>query len=343
MQTRIVQVGLGPVGQNIVRAAVDRGFTIVAAADPAPDKTGHDLGEVCGLPELGLKVQPSFGEALEGIEWADAAVVSTVSSLRALAPMLEEIAGAGLHIVSTCEELVFPWKTHPRTAHRLDDVCRDKGVACLGTGVNPGFLMDVLPTMMTAVSRHVDAVRVWRIQDASVRRVPFQKKIGAGLSPERFRERQRKGAFGHVGLPESMDLIAHCLGWEFESRTETLDPVIAELPVTSGYVPIEAGMVRGAEQIGRGFAGGREAITLAFRAAVGEPESYERIRIDGDPPIDLRIEGGVNGDVATCAIVLNAVRLLLSSPPGLRTMADIPPVSWSATGTGRAAWTEDYS
>jgi 4-hydroxy-tetrahydrodipicolinate reductase len=213
-------------------------------------------------------------------------------------------------------------------AQRIDRLCRDNGIACVGTGVNPGFLMDYLPAVLTGLCRKVTGVRVWRIQDASVRRIPFQQKIGAGLTTKEFEAKVRDGTLRHVGLPESVDLIATRLGWQLDKTIESIEPVMAEQPVNSGYQPIAKGMVRGVYQIGRGFMGRDEVITLTFRAAVGEPESYEEIRIEGDPAFSSRIAGGINGDIATCAVTLNVVRSILEVAPGLRTMADLPVPSW---------------
>ena len=218
----------------------------------------------------------------------------------------------------------------PLFARRVDQICRDSGIACVGTGVNPGFLMDYLPTVLTGLCQKVTGVRVWRIQDASVRRIPFQQKIGAGLTKREFEAKRKDGTLRHVGLPESVDFIAARLGWRLDRVTESIEPVIAEQGVTTGYKPIAKGMARGVFQVGRGFVGNDEVITLTFRAAVGEPESYEEIKIEGEPAFSSRIAGGINGDIATCAVTLNAVRSILEVSPGLKTMADLPVPSWFA-------------
>jgi 4-hydroxy-tetrahydrodipicolinate reductase len=326
----IVHVGLGPLGQEMVRSAVEReSFRIVGAVDIDPAKAGKDLGELCGVGALGVPVSGSLEEAIRG-KSPRVAVVTTVSSLAALEPQLATLARAGLPVVSTCEELFFPWRRQPQLAHRIDRTCRDHGIACVGTGVNPGFLMDYLPAVLTGLGQKVTGVRVWRIQDASVRRVPFQQKIGAGLTTREFEARVKAGTLRHVGLPESVDFIAARLGWELDQTTESIEPVMADQEVKSGYKPIAQGMVRGVYQVGRGFKAGEELITLTFRAAVGEPESYEEIRIEGEPAFRSCIAGGVNGDIATCAVTLNAVRSILAVGPGLKTMADLPTPSWFA-------------
>jgi len=327
---KIVQVGLGPLGQKIVRFALERGnIEIVAAVDPAPDKAGKDLGELCGVGKLGVVVSKDLATAMAG-KTADAAVLTTVSSLAKIEPQIAELAAAGLNVVSTCEELSFPWQTAPEVAGNIDAVCKKHGVACLGTGVNPGYLMDFLPSALTAVCQRVDSIKVSRIQDASVRRVPFQQKIGAGLTLEQFAEKVKAGTLRHVGLTESIHMIANRMGWKLDETTETLDPVVAESEVTTGYTPIKPGMARGVEQTGTGIAGGKEVIKLEFRAAVGEPESYDKVEICGEPNIESTIPGGVNGDIATCAITINALRSIVDAKPGLRTMTDIPAVAYSS-------------
>lgn len=323
-----VHIGIGPLGQKIVRFAVERGcFNIVGAVDSDPDKAGRDLGELCGINPLGITVCSNLNDAIKSKQ-ADVALVTTVSSVVSLESQIVELAEARLNIVSTCEELFFPLKTQPELSKRIDEICRQNSVACLGTGVNPGYLMDFLPTVLTGLCQNVKRVEVWRVQDASVRRVPFQQKIGAGLTLEEFEIKKKAGTLRHVGLPESVDFIAGRLGWKLDRNTESLEPVIADEEIRSGYKPISKGMTCGVHQVGRGFVGDREVITLNFRAAVGEPESYDQVHIDGEPGIQSRIAGGVNGDIATCAITLNAVRSVLQASPGLKTMGDIPSIAF---------------
>ena len=323
-----VHVGIGPIGQRMVKYAVERGcFNIVGAVDPDPEKAGKDLGELCGINPLGVIVSSNLDEAIKG-KAAEVAIVTTVSSLVAFESQIVELAKAKLHIVSTCEELFYPWKTQPELSKRIDKVCRENGVVCISTGVNPGYLMDFLPTVLTGPCQNVKKVEVWRVQDASVRRIPFQQKIGAGLTLEEFEVNKKSGTLRHVGLPESVDYIANKIGWRLDRKVETLEPVIAEKDIDTGYKAIFKGMACGVHQVGRGFVGDKEVITLNFKAAVGEPEPYEQVRIDGEPVIQSKIYGGVNGDIATCAITLNAVKSVLSASPGLKTMGEIPPVTF---------------
>jgi 2,4-diaminopentanoate dehydrogenase len=336
---RVIQLGVGPLGRQIVRYMLEReGVELVGVVDLDASLWGRDAGEVCGVGVLGLPIVASLDEArLNAADPADVAVIATVSSIDQLVSQVEVAARAGLAIVSTCEELSFPWKRHPAAAEAIDAVCREHGVACLGTGVNPGYLMDYLPSVFTSIAQRVDRIEVERVQDASARRVPFQQKIGAGLTHAEFEANREVGTLRHVGLLESVDMIARAMGWELDETTETLEPVLAARDLTSGYKPIAEGQPAGVQQVATGMLDGKEVLRLTFRAAVGEAGSYDRIRIRGLPDVDTIIEGGVNGDVATCAITVNAIRSVVRSEPGLKTMLDTPVPAWFGRQSGAAA------
>jgi 4-hydroxy-tetrahydrodipicolinate reductase len=321
---KIVQIGIGPLGQKLVRFALERGgIEVVAAVDTDPKKVGRDLGEVCSLKPLGIKVGKDLTSALKRRK-ADVAVFTTVSSLKDHEEQIREAARRRMNIVSSCEELSFPWQTQPKIAKRVDNLCKKMGVACVGTGVNPGFLMDYLPSVLTAVCQKISKIRITRVQDASKRRVPFQQKIGAGLTRAQFKAKVPGGTLRHVGLLESLHMIAHAMNWELDRTTESLKPVVAKETIASGYVRIDPGIVCGVDQIARGYLGKKEVIRLEFRAAVGEKESFDSIEINGTPSIKSTIPWGINGDIATCAIIINATRSIVKVEPGLKTMLDLP-------------------
>jgi 4-hydroxy-tetrahydrodipicolinate reductase len=325
--TRIIQIGLGPLGIKTYRYASGRSdLHIVAAVDKAPSLVGQDLGILAGGEPAGIHVTDDLPGAVIAAR-PDIAVLTTVSDMERIVSQVEEIVALGIPVVSTCEELSYPWNESPELAERIDTAARKTGVAVLGTGVNPGFLMDSLPSFLTAVSDSVDKVEVNRFQDAQFRRIPFQKKIGAGLDMAEFEAKKRDGSLRHVGLTESLRFIANQLGWKLDRTEDIISPVIATEKIETKDISILQGQAAGVRQVGRGIKGGEEKIRLVFQAAVGEPESYDEIRITGVPEIHSKIIGGVNGDVATCAITLNAIRSVLKAEPGLRTMADVPMVS----------------
>jgi 4-hydroxy-tetrahydrodipicolinate reductase len=241
-----------------------------------------------------------------------------------------EIVSHGINIVSTCEELTYPWLTNPDIAREIDSAAEEHNVSVLSTGVNPGFLMDFLPLVTTSICRDVRRITVERIQDAQFRRLPFQEKIGAGLSVQEFEERVKQGNLRHIGLTESMHLIASGLGWKLERTEDVVEPVIASQEVVSENLTIEPGKALGIQQIGRAYIDKVEVIALVFRATIGEPDPRDRITIRGIPDVDMIISNGINGDTATCAIIVNAIPVVIQAPSGLITMADITPISFFA-------------
>ena len=325
---KVIQIGLGPLGQKITQFITQReNLEIIGAIDVSPEIIDRDLGEHCGLDNMGIKIQSSIGECLRSAR-PDAAILTTVSTMEKITPQIEEIVSYGIPIVSTCEELSYPWNTSLSLSERIDKAAKTNQVAVLGTGVNPGFLMDSLPTFLTSVCQNVQRITVHRIQNAAFRRIPFQRKIGAGLTLEQFENKKKEGTLRHVGLTESVQLIASRMGWELSKAEDILVPVIADREIITDTMRIPIGHAAGVQQIGKGYVGNEDKIILVFRASVGEPNPQDSIEIKGIPTIKSIIEGGVNGDVATCAITINALKQIIKTQPGLRTMADISMVSF---------------
>ncbi len=321
---KILQVGVGPLGKKIVKLGTRKAnLKFVAAVDLNENLEGKDLGEVCEVEKLGVKIRNNLAKAV-GKKKIDVAVLTTVSSAKAIAKQVEAIAKFGINIVTTCEELSYPWKRHKAIAKKLDEICKKHRVVCLATGVNPGFMMDYLPCALTSINFKVEKIKVLRYQNASFRRIPFQKKIGVGLTRKEFNEKVRNGIIRHVGLPESIDMIAACMNWKLDKVTETIKPVIAKQKLTNGFTVVEKGMVCGVEQTGKGYVDEKEVIRLHFRASIAEKEPLDAVEIKGVPNIKSVINGGVNGDVATSAITLNALNVIDKMTPGLKTMLDTP-------------------
>jgi len=197
-------------------------------------------------------------------------------------------------------------------------------VAVLSTGVNPGFAMDALPIALTVACERVDSVTVHRVQDARARRLPFQQKIGAGLSREQFDREVARGNIRHVGLAESIAMIADALGWQLDRVTDDIQPKIAEAAVSSELLAVDPGYVSGIIQDGVGYRHGTPVIKLHLEAYLGAPESYELTIIEGSPRLSLTVPTGIPGDIATASIVVNSIPKVLAAPPGLQTMRSLP-------------------
>jgi 4-hydroxy-tetrahydrodipicolinate reductase len=330
MAIRMVCYGLGPIGIGIARLALARsGASVVGAIDIDPQKVGRDLGELVGGPPAGVVVSGDARAALAALR-PDVVLHATSSSLRRVASQLAEAAEVGASVVSTCEELSFPWSAQPQLAAELDSLARRSGVTLLGTGINPGFAMDALPLMLTASCLSVRAVRVLRVVDAGRRRGPLQQKVGAGLTREAFQARVADGSVRHVGLPESLHMLAAGLGWRLDRQEDLIEPVVAEAPLRTDFVSVEPGQVAGVRQVARGFHAGAEVLTLELRMYVGAPDAQDTVDVDGDPPVHMTVAGGFLGDHATAAIVVNAAPVVVRAAPGLATMSDVGLVhAWS--------------
>lgn len=322
---KLIQYGVGPIGATMVRLALKKqGLEYVGAIDIDPAKIGRDLGEVAGVGRrLGVLVSKDVKSVLTQTG-ADIVIHTTQSFLKDIRPQILEILEARLDVVSTAEELTYPFRKSPEIAREIDEAARRNGVTVLATGVNPGFLMDAFPLTVSGVCQDVKSVKVTRIMDASIRRLPFQKKIGAGMTGEEFRKAVATGRMGHIGLPESIAMIAAGLGWKLDDVKETINPVMAKKSMKTKFLSVKKGQVAGLHQVGRGLVGGKEVITLDFWAYVGAPENRDSTLIKGTPNIDLTIKGGVHGDLATAAMVINSIPKVVNASPGLKTMKDLP-------------------
>lgn len=326
-KVRAVEYGCGPIGCSVVRFACQRpDIEIVGAVDINEKLVGCDLGEVAGLDKLGVSISDNAVAVLSQTK-PDLVFLTTSSSLKRIYPQLEQCAKAGANVVSTCEELSYPYRKDPAVSAEIDEIAKANNVSVLATGVNPGFLMDSWPLFMTGVCQQVKQIRAKRVQDASPRRGPFQKKIGAGCTREEFNERVASGTLRHVGLAESIAMLASGLGWELDDITESIEPIIAKAQVETDFVTVAPGQAAGVRQVGRGIKAGKDLVVLEFEASVGAPESYDAVYITGIPDMEVVIKGGTHGDIATAAMVVNSVHRVMEAPPGLITMKDLPVVS----------------
>jgi len=322
---RVIQYGLGPIGSAVARYVVERSdLQLVGAVDIDPQKAGRDAGEVIGLGRtLGFTVASSLAEITAQ---ADVVTHNTSSYFDLFKPQILEILSAGYNIVSTAEELSFPWLAHTEHAEEIDAAAKRAGKTVLATGVNPGFLMDSLPLNLTAICQRVDHISVTRAQNASLRRGPFQAKVGSGMTVEAFQDKIAQGRMGHVGLPQSMGMLFQTLGKELVRYEDHVEPVVADTPIKTSFFDVKPGQVRGVKQIAHGFSPEGEFVTLTFVAALDWPEDEDTIRITGKPGLEVNLHG-TNGDIATVAIAVNAIRRVVQAAPGLVTMRDLPIVT----------------
>jgi 2,4-diaminopentanoate dehydrogenase len=322
---RAIQYGIGPIGASIVKLLREKEtIEIVGAIDNDPAKIGKDLGEVVGASDApwGVKISGDARGVLD--QSADIVMHTTSSSLPKVVDQLLSCLDVGSCVVSTCEELSYPYRTHPELAAKLDKAAKENGVALVGTGINPGFVMDKLVVTLAAVSQKIEHVKALRIVDAGKRRLPLQKKIGAGMTVEEFKAKVAEGVIKHVGLPESVAMVADSLGLPVDQITETIEPKVATEHVQTEYLTVDAGQAAGVHQIARGFADGKELIYMELQMYVGAKDPADTIELQGHPNISLVIPGGSHGDIATASVAVNSIPAILEAASGLRTSRDLP-------------------
>jgi len=311
----VIIQGLGPIGRTIAKAAlVQPALELVGAVDIADDLVDRPLADTVEGAPAGIAIRRTVAQArLDAQAQGGILLHATSSYLRDAAPQFEEALRQGLHVVSTCEELAFAQMRHPDIAAGLDVLARRGQLTIVGTGVNPGFLMDALPASLQSISHDIRSITVTRKQDPSRRRIPFQQKVGMGLSRAEWEAKRDAGGFGHVGLEESARLLAYSLGWKLIDIDHQMQP--------AGEA---GGVVGGTLETLTGTTVDERAIHLHFEANANLEDEYDQIQVDGTPPLDLKFAGGVFGDEATAAAVLRAAKVIPHTRRGIATVLDLP-------------------
>ncbi|HWB52546.1 MAG TPA: hypothetical protein VG722_00070 [Tepidisphaeraceae bacterium] len=327
---KVAQFGLGPIGIACVNLAAEKTWAkVVGGVDIDPAKVGKSLKDVTKNPKLAdVQVYKSFADLLEKAR-PDVVFHTAGSKADSAIEQIKPMAEAGLCVSSSCEELLFPKLRAPKAAEELDAICKKHGARVVGTGVNPGFVMDVLPVCMTGVSRTVDRIYAERVVNASTRRQPLQKKIGSGMDPEEMKRLFKQGKAGHAGFLESLHLIGHCMGWEFTQTAEIFEPMVASYDIQTEYFKVKAGQCCGIHQIVEGKVGDKQKVLMDLKMYLDAQDPHDSVKVYGDPFLDVRIQNGTAGDHATVAALVNAAPRLLKSQPGLLLMTDIAVPSWA--------------
>ena len=325
---KVVSYGIGVIGRRLAEHLLTKeGIEIVGAIDINPDIVGKDLGEVLGKKKIGVKISSDADKVLKETK-PDIVCHTTMSYMRQTYDQFAQILKHGVNIVSTCEELGYPYATKEGTeyAKKLDEIAKKYKVTLLGTGINPGFLMDTLPIFLTGPCEQVESIYITRQMNAATRRIPFQKKIGAGMTVAEFRDAIGNGKItGHVGLEQSIQMIADTLGWVLEEiKVDAPEPVVLDHDVASDAIKVPKGKNAGTMQMAYGMVEGKTAITMDFRAYIGAPEEFDSVDIEGVPPIHQKISPCVHGDHGTIAMTTNMIPHIINAEPGLKTMADLP-------------------
>jgi 4-hydroxy-tetrahydrodipicolinate reductase len=327
---KVVQFGLGPIGIETLKLAAEQTWLeVIGGVDIDPAKIGKSLAELTGAAALGAaNVFPSLDALFTANRIPDVVLHTAGSNAAAAFAQLKPALERGISVVSTCEELIFPALKTPELTAQYDELCRRSGARIAGTGVNPGFVMDVLPICLSGVCREVKSVYVERVVNASTRRQPLQAKIGSGQDPDEFRKKFAAGQAGHAGFQQSVALVAHALGWALDDIRETCEPVVATSRVVTKFFDVAPGQSLGIHQTCIGLARGETKIKLDLQMFLDAPLPHDAIVVKGRPDLNLALNGGVAGDDATVAAVINLVPRLLTAAPGVRLMTELALPAW---------------
>jgi 4-hydroxy-tetrahydrodipicolinate reductase len=324
-QYRVVFYGLGEIGIRALRLAIGcEGISVVGAVDTDEEKIGQDLGTLAGLEQrTGIAVSAN-AEGVLSASGPDVVIHTTNSLIEEITPQIQGIVSAGVNCVSSAEELFHPRPDTHQQFEAIHEKAVRHGVSVLGTGVNPGYVMDGLPLFLTKTCEAVRSVKVERVVDAATRRMPLQRKVGMGLDPDEFIKLVKEHKMGHRGLLESMYSLAAGLGWDLEKVEEKVEPVVAKKRVRTEFFTVEAGQTMGMKHRGYGYRGGERVIILDLRMFVGPRQPLDRITIDGVPPIVVTVKGGIPGDDATASILIHSVPSVVDGKPGLMNLQRMP-------------------
>jgi 4-hydroxy-tetrahydrodipicolinate reductase len=330
---RVIIYGLGQIGLETAKAVLARpDLELVGAIDVDPAKQQRDVADLSGLSRpSGIRVSDRAMEVLQ-VSRPHVVILTTGSRFKDVLPQIKQCIDARANVVSSCEELLLPHVRYAAQAKDIDRHARSMEVSILGTGVNPGFVMDTMALAATAPCLDVKSVRIERVVDASTRRLNLQKKVGAGMTAAQFRKGVKNNELGHVGLLESTHLVAEGLGFNLDRVDEKIAPVLAKTRVKTPHLSVQAGQVAGIHHVCRGFRDRKEIVSLDLQMYVGAKKPYDRIAVKGSPDVNVLFENGVAGDEATVAMLVAVAPSMVKLEPGLRTMIDVPLPHFRARG-----------
>ncbi|WP_367356255.1 2,4-diaminopentanoate dehydrogenase [Mesotoga sp.] len=329
MAYRVLVWGLGAMGSGVARNIVKKeDLRLVGAVEKDPERIGKDLGEYLGEERTGRLVYSDIEKAIVETR-PDIVVIATNSFVKEVLPKIEAAARHHVDILTIAEEMAFPFVSHPEESEVLENIAWRYGVSILGTGINPGFVLDLLIIAMTGACLKVNRIEARRINDLS----PFGKTVmetqGVGTTPEEFKKGIEKGDIvGHIGFQQSIAMIGNALGWEIDRIEESREPIISNTERKTAVAHVKPGMVAGCKHVGRGYCGDKLMIELVHpQQILPETEGVDTgdyIDIYGDPEIHLSIKPEIPGGKGTIALATNMIPAVIEAAPGLLEMSELP-------------------
>ena len=327
---RVALWGLGAMGSGMARLVLEKaGLDLVGGIDMRADYLGKDLGDVLGAGRtLGVAVTNDPSKVLDPAK-VDVVVLATTSWTKEQMPDLRRILTAGIDCISIAEEMASPEAQSPELAREIDALAKANGVTILGTGVNPGFVLDLLVVLLSGVCHHVERIEASRVNDLSPYGPTVMKTQGVGTTPEEFAKGLADGTIvGHVGFPESIRMISDALGLGVDRIEQTREPIVSKVYRETSHVKIAPGMVAGCAHTAIGYASGKPVVKLVHPQQV-HPHlegqgTGDYINVYGKPEIHIATGPEIAGGIATMGIAVNMIPHVVAASPGLKSMIDLP-------------------
>ncbi|MBF0499833.1 MAG: hypothetical protein HQM09_06860 [Candidatus Riflebacteria bacterium] len=327
---RVVQWGLGAMGGGMVKLMLEKdGLQVVGAIETRKDYIGKDLGDVIELGEkLNIKITDNPKSILKKSD-VDIVILATNSFTREVVDTLQLIAEAGIDCITIAEEMVVPEASEPDLAKTIDEFAKRHDVTILGTGINPGFVLDSLVINLSGVCHRVDRIEASRLNDLSSFGPTLLRSQGVGTSVAEFKAGVSGGGIaGHIGFNESIRMISDALGLGVDKIEEVREPIVSNTDRETKYIKIKAGMVAGCRHTGIGFVNGKEVIRLIHPQQIcpeaEKAETGDYINIFGAPDIKMSIKPEIPGGVGTIGLAVNMIPLVKRASPGIKRMIDLP-------------------
>jgi len=327
---RVLILGTGQMGSGIARLVLEKqGLELAGAYARRAERAGMDLGRAIGLErDLGIPISNELEDVIEQTRPL-IAIQATCSRLNDAKNEIATLVRQGVHVISIAEEMAYPAASSPAMAEELHQLALDHEVAVLGTGVNPGFVLDLLVITLSGVCSHIESISARRVNDLS----PFGPSVlasqGVGLTPEGFSKGLEDGTVvGHIGFAESIHMIAAALGWEIERIEQSREPIVAQARRETPFLTVEPGQVAGCLHTAVAYRDGKPVLTLIHPQQVHPRlegvETGDAIEINGTPNVRLGGSPEIPGGQGTCALAVNTIPRVLNAAPGLYSMADLP-------------------
>lgn len=330
---KVIIWGFGAMGSGMAEMLLKKkGVDIIGVCDRNEQRVNRSIYDVLGMergnrPEVIIK--KSIEEVITEEKCADVALLATDSFTKNAFDKIKFCLEKKINVISTAEEMAYPQAQSPELAKEMDKIAKENGVTVLGTGINPGFVLDLLILALTGTCESVESIKAARINDLS----PFGRAVmeeqGVGITKEEFEKRMAEDSLaGHVGFPESIKMIADGIGWEVEKIEQTKDPIISNTHRKTKYAEVNPENLAGIRQRGYGYVNGEVLIEMDHpQQILPEKENVETgdyIWIKGTPDINLQIKPEIPGGIGTIAMCINMIPHVINAKAGLKTMLDLP-------------------